>query len=70
MVLEHAHTFPLSQFLNDYDKVEKNNFLQIEEIILITKHLLNLLENIHSKNKVLFSLKPENIYIFGESNSN
>ena len=67
IVLENAGTYPLSDYLNDYDKIEKNNFLQIEEIILISKHLLELLENIHRKNKVLFSLKPENIYILRES---
>jgi serine/threonine protein kinase len=57
----------LADCISDYDKVEQDNFLHPEEVLHIARDLLLLLKNIHSQGKILFSIKPENIYFSSES---
>ena len=66
LLLEHSRTFSLADYILDYDKVEQDNFLQIEEIVYIARDILGVLKEIHSLGKVLFSIKPENIYFTSE----
>jgi serine/threonine protein kinase len=67
LVLEHSNSLSLAEYISDYDKVEQDNFLLPEEIVSIARDLLLLLQEIHAKGKVLFSIKPENIYFSSES---
>lgn len=67
LVLEHTHSSSLVECLLDYDKVEQDNFLSPEEIASVARDLLELLREVHAQGKVLFSIKPENIYFCSES---
>ena len=67
LVLEHANSHSLAECISDYDKVEQDNFLSPPEIRALARDLLGLLQEVHSQKKVLFSLKPENIYFSSES---
>lgn len=67
LVLEHGNSHCLAEYLADYDKVEQDNFVTADEIVCIARDLLHLLESIHAQGKVLFSIKPENIYFSSES---
>ena len=65
--MEHANSSSLAECISDYDKVEQDNFLLPSEIIAIAHDLLLLLKEVHNQNKVLFSIKPENIFFSSES---
>lgn len=67
LILEHAMSLNLAEYVFSYDKIERDNFLNLEDISYIARDLLVLLKTIHAKHKVLFSIKPENIYFSSES---
>ena len=67
MVLEHSNSLSLAECISDYDKVEQDNFLTPNEIVTIARDLLGVLKEIHAQKKVLFCIKPENIYFSSES---
>lgn len=68
LILEHSMSLSLADLVFTYDKIEQDNFINVQEITFIARDLLKLLSSIHSMKKVLFSIKPENIYFSSDSN--